>query len=220
VPLTDEQKAERALLKEREKAERQLEREERLLAEKQSKAERKPHAAWRLRFDKATTPVPPTGRITEAVQRTDVRNDMIFAQRVEAACAASAQWGDTKRAAVMTLPPDLEAGMGSCLHRVCEVFIVLHTKRAAGEMKQAVSKVAQLHKCDWVPAKPGEWDELDSDYRVLRDETPPTASDARLLLAALGADAPPGEPKKKRPSGTRPRKSGKRRKVVAHDAGE
>lgn len=206
VPLTEEQKAERARAKEQAKREREEERAERLLAEKAAKLEKKPHEAWRLRFDKPMVPIRQV--VSEAMRRADVQNDLNFVRRVEDVCEASVRWTDVRRCAVMTLPEDMHAGMGDMLHRVCELVVVLHTKRSMREMKAAVSTPAfgSSKKLEWVPAKRAEWEQLSlADYRVLRDEAPPSAKDAKLLMAAMGADAPPAPAiKKKRPSGKRP----------------
>ena len=137
-----------------------------------------------------------TGRDAAA----DRANDNIFAQRVAQIVELCVQSANVASAAYHTTPATME-GRGEGRERTFELFLVLHEKRAVAEMKKEFTSPTRIRLANWEGAEPREWKALGPQYQVVRDATPASKSDAKLLMAALtGGDESMPQPQRKRPA--------------------
>ena len=169
-PLSEEQKAERALQR---AAEKKL---------------REKHAAWRCTFHKIQSAKTPSA---------DFSNDVTFEDRVAFICALCKQSSEVASAALRVLPPTGIA-KGTMQRRSCELFLVMNAKRAVGDMRKDFG-ASRIRLAQWEAASPKEWSSLGEDWEVVRDATPASKQDAQLLVAALtGASNEDLKPSRKR----------------------
>ena len=152
------------------------------------------HSAWHCRFTKIMS--------GKSIQM-DLHNDITFEDRVAMLGFLCTQDSNVASAAVRTVPEPTETTERGA-HRECDVFMLLHEKRTIGDMKKDFTGTRIKH-AEWEVADPKEWKGLGPGYRILRDATPASKQDAKLLMAALtGEGAETGgssrSGKRKRPS--------------------
>lgn len=171
----------RKVLSEEEKAARKAKKaEEKRLREK--------HLAWRCVFHKIMSAKTPHG---------DTTNDNVFEDRVVMMRDLCCQNANVASAALRTEPPVIEQ-RGEFLERTCDVFVVLHAKRAVADIKKEFAP-SRIRLAAWESADPKAWKDIGLDYQVVRDATPASKTDAKLLMAALTGEEP--KSRKRKPPG-------------------
>lgn len=172
-PLTEEQKAERKAKVE------------------EGRRERKLHEAWRMRMAKTVT----EGHGGKVYANRDQYNEDKYKERVMALRKVCSENANIKSCAMRTTSD------GD--HRLCEILVVLHKKKSKLHMLHDISCVVsarngQIQKLTvWEPAVSKEWKQLGEGFMVLRDETPPSKLDAKLLLEILPGAAETHKAKRK-----------------------
>ena len=168
--LTDEEKAVRA----------EKRAEEKKMRDK--------HVAWRCTFHKIMSAKTPHG---------DASNDVTFEERVQMIRELCTQITNVASAAIRVDPPTIER-RGMMTPRTCELFLVLHAKRCMADVRKDFGTTTRIRLAVWEAAIPKEWPgrEVGGDWSVVRDATPDSKQDAKLLVAALMGEQP--KPSRKR----------------------
>ena len=117
----------------------------------------------------------------------DLHNDNTFEDRVAMLGFLCTQSRNVASAAVRTDPETMERP-GEGVHRECDVFVLLHEKRAMDEMRKEFTGTRIRH-AEWEVTDPKEWKSLGPSYRIVRDATPASKQDAKLLMAALTGES-------------------------------
>ena len=167
--------------------------EEELAARAAIKAEekrlREKHQGFRCKFHKIMSAKTPHG---------DEHNNNVFEDRVALMRELCCQNTNVASAAVRTVPEEaIQFG-----DRTCEVLMVLSAKRSLNDIKKDFARMKSIRLATWEPEDSKiVFRELGPAWRVVRDATPASKQDAKLLMAALTGEDPGGKQRRKRGAG-------------------